>query len=62
MIQFTDAELFSIRLALEFAEETEVTVKIINKIKVHLSNLGGHEDKDSWVTQYALRYRSQQNK
>ena len=38
MIQFTDYELTRIRIALEFARETNVTARIIEKIEAHLAN------------------------
>ena len=38
MIQFTDYELTRIRIALEFARETNVTAVIIEKIEAHIKS------------------------
>ena len=45
MIHLTDYELTRIRIALEFARETSVTARIIEKIEAHLADERSKQNK-----------------
>jgi len=45
MIHLTDYELTRIRIALEFAKETSVTARIIEKIEAHLADERSKQNK-----------------
>ena len=45
MIHLTDYELTRIRIALEFAKETSVTARIIEKIGAHLADERSKQNK-----------------